>query len=95
LDTGDLGKNKMTGITMICIAASMFVIIIKDCLLGFLVGTPLWVSVQEQSTVLKYIFLAVKTVTMISIFVEVMKDIKSKITDVGLWLIFISTTLLI
>jgi hypothetical protein len=95
LETGDSGKNKISFITMICIAAAMMVIIIKVSLLGFLVGTPLWVSVQEQSAVLKYIFLVVKAVTMISIFTEVMKDIRSKITDVGLWLIFISVALLI
>jgi hypothetical protein len=95
LETGDVGKNKISSITMICIAAAMLVIIIKDCLLGFLVGSPLWVSIQGNSTVLQYIFLVVKAVTMISILVEVMKNIRSKITDVGLWLIFISVALLI
>ena len=95
LETSDVGKSKITGITMICIVAAMGVIIVKNSLLGFLVGSPMWAGVQEHSAALKYIFLLVKAVTMLSIFVEVMKDIRSKITDVGLWLIFVSVALLI
>jgi hypothetical protein len=44
---------------------------------------------------MKNIFLGVKGATMISLFAVVMTDIKSKITDAGLWIIFIGVALLL
>jgi hypothetical protein len=55
----------------------------------------MWAGVQEHSGALKYIYLLVRAVTMIATFVEVMKDIRAKITMLGLWLIFVSVALLI
>jgi Na+-translocating ferredoxin:NAD+ oxidoreductase RnfD subunit len=95
LDTGSLGKNKLNTIAMVCIATAMIMIIIRHCLLEFLVGSPLWANVQANISLMKNIFLGVKGATMISLFAVVMTDIKSKITDVGLWIVFIGVALLL
>ena len=95
LETGSLGKNKLSTIAMVCIAVAMIMIIIRHCLLEFLVGSPLWANVQANIPLVKNIFLGVKGATMISLFAVVMTDIKSKITDVGLWIVFIGVALLL
>ena len=95
LETGSLGKNKLSTIAMVCIAVAMIMIIIRHCLLEFLVGSPLWANVQANIPLMKNIFLGVKGATMISLFAVVMTDIKSKITDAGLWIIFIGVALLL
>jgi len=95
LNTGSLGKNKVDTVAMVCIAVAMIVIIIRHCLINLLVDSPLWTNVQANISLLKYIFLGVKGVTMISLFALVMTDIRSKITDAGLWIIFIGVALLL
>jgi hypothetical protein len=95
VETGGFGKNTVGTVAMICIAAAMIVIIIKHGLLAFLAGSPLWATIEANSSVIRYFFLGVKTVTMISVFALVMTDIRSKITDAGLWLIFIGVALLV
>jgi len=63
---------------MVCIATAMIMIIIRHCLLEFLVGSPLWANVQANIPLMKNIFLGVKGATMISLFAVVMTDIKSE-----------------
>jgi len=60
LDTGSLGKNKLNTIAMVCIATAMIMIIIRHCLLEFLVGSPLWANVQANIPLMKNVFLGVK-----------------------------------
>ena len=95
LETGSLGKNKLSTIAMVCIAVAMIMIIIRHCLLEFLVGSPLWANVQANIPLMKNVFLGVKGATMISLFAVVMTDIKSKSTDVGVWIVFIGVALLL
>ena len=95
LGTDSLGKNTVSTVAMVCIAAAMILIIIKHCLLNSLLGSPLWAYVEANLLLIKYSFLGVKGVTMISLFAVVMTDIRSKITDVGLWIIFIGVAILL
>jgi hypothetical protein len=95
LETGSLGKSHTGTFAMGCLAVAMIAIIIRHFLLNLLVDTSLWPYVQTNIPLIKDIFLVVKGVTMISLFAVVVTDIRSKITDASLWIIFIGVGLLL